>query len=141
MVSIKAETGSYNHAESWLQDVEGAIAVDHCYRLMYRWLLSLHGYYVIEGNCFNLSECTYTYRNYIFCSIWYRQRNQGGQWGTCLQQSSKSSGACLVLQGKDYTGCLKRASRNTSTIPTSDNKCGQSLQCEVHQVVVRYRDW
>ena len=48
---------------------------------------------------------------------------------------------CLVLQGKDYTGCLERASRNTSTIPTSDNKCGQSLQCGAHEVVVRYRDW
>ena len=95
---------------------------------MYRWLLSLHGYYVIEGNCFNLSECTYTYRNYIFCSIWYRQSNQGEQWGTCLQQSSKCSGAMFSVTWKDYTGCLERASRNTSTIPTSGNKCGQSLQ-------------
>ena len=30
VVSIKAERGSYNHADSRLQDVEGAIAVDHC---------------------------------------------------------------------------------------------------------------
>ena len=44
---------------------------------------------------------------------------------------------CLVLHGKDYTGCLERASRSTSTIPTSDNICGQSLQCEANQVVVR----
>ena len=30
VVSIEADSGSYNQADSWLQDIEGAIAVDHC---------------------------------------------------------------------------------------------------------------
>ena len=47
-----------------------------------------------------------------------------------------------MLHGKDYTGwCFEEAFRNISTIPTFDNKCRQSLQCEAHQVVFSYMDY
>ena len=110
---------------------------------MYRWLLSLHGYYIIKDNRFDLSECTCTYRNYIFSSIWYRAENatRGNSGELAYNKVQRVVVQCLVLHEKDYTGCSERASRNTSTIPTSDNKCGQSLQCEANQVIVRYRDW
>ena len=98
-------------------------------------MVVITGHYMMEGNCLATSQV----KVYIFC--YWTSTHNGGR--TCPQQNSPRSGVhSSMLHQKDYTvWCFEEGFRNISTIPTSDNKCRQGLQCEAHQVVVRYRDY
>ena len=99
------------------------------------------GYYVVEGNCLNLSECTCTYSYFrIFCSICgIGSVTRGNSGELAHNKVQRAVVQCLVLHGKTTLADDWRASRNISTIPTSDKNADKV--CSVrHQVVVRYRD-